>query len=165
VADYLAPNRTELGDLQSSMLPVYRAPWFWPVQAALAALPVLALLFLFVRRWRSKGRENVETASRRRTLPQEEHAMAEAIRRNDAPAFFLAARHAVQLQLAQQWAVAPESITLGEIRRRDPALGEALAPLLAQADEVLYSGRAGTGLDLAHWQRLARECLELQHAS
>jgi hypothetical protein len=90
--------------------------------------------------------------------------MAEAARRDDATTFFLAARHAVQLQLGERWAVAPESITLGEIRRRDPALAESLAPLFAQADEVLYSGRASANLDLAHWQRVARECLQLQPA-
>jgi hypothetical protein len=60
--------------------------------------------------------------------------------------------------------VAPEAITLGEIRRHDPALAETVAGLFAQADEVLYSGRASAKLDLAHWQRVARECLHLQTA-
>jgi hypothetical protein len=90
--------------------------------------------------------------------------MEDAVRRSDARAFFLAARHAIQLRLGAQWGVAPEAITLGEIRRRDPALAETVAGLFAQADEVLYSGRASANLDLAHWQRVARESLHLQPA-
>ena len=88
--------------------------------------------------------------------------MTDAVRRDDARAFFLAARRALQLRLGAQWGVAPESITLGEIRRRDPALAETVTGLFAQADEVLYSGRAAGKLDLAHWQRVARECLQEQ---
>jgi hypothetical protein len=163
IDDFL-PNRTELGNLQSSMTPIYRAAWFWPVQGALALFPMLGLLIFLLRRWMTKANARAGSTSHRRTLRQEENAMAEAVRHGDAPAFFLAARHAVQLQLGRQWDVAPESITLGEIRRRDPALAETVGPLFAQADEVLYSGRAAANLDLAHWQRLARECLQLQPA-
>jgi hypothetical protein len=161
-ADDFAPNRTELGDLEASMLPVYRAPWFWPVQGALVALPVVGLVVLLLRR--RVRTDHAERVARRRSLRQEEQAMAEAVRRDDARAFFLAARHAVQLQLGARWEVAPESITLGEIRRRDPALAETVKGLFAQADEVLYSGRAAAKMDLAHWQRVARECLNLQPA-
>ncbi|HEX4141413.1 MAG TPA: BatD family protein [Candidatus Methylacidiphilales bacterium] len=162
--DAFAPNRAELGDLEASMAPVYRAPWFWAVQAALVSLPVLGLLVFGLRRWARAGQESPERAAQRRTLQQEERTMTEAVRRDDARAFFLAARHAVQLQLGARWEVAPEAITLGEIRRRDAVLAESVAALFAQADEVLYSGRAAGKLDLAHWQRVARECLHLQPA-
>jgi hypothetical protein len=90
--------------------------------------------------------------------------MDDAAKKGDARGFFLAARHAIQLQLGALWNMAPEAITLGEIRRRDPALANSAAGLFAQADEVLYSGRASAKLDLAHWQRVARECLHLQTA-
>jgi len=162
VADGFAPNRTELGGLQADMSPVYRAAWFWPVQAALVALPVLGLfIFLLRRRVGSRG-SHVDSS--RQTLRQAEQAMEDATRRGDARAFFLAARRAIQLRLGARWGVAPEAITLGEIRRRDPALAETVSGLFAQADEVLYSGRASAKLDLAHWQRVARECLHLQPA-
>jgi hypothetical protein len=161
-ADDFAPNRAELGELQPSLVPVYRAPWFWPVQAVCATLPLLGLLILFVRRWRSDGRENAETIARRLTLREEESAMEQAQRRGDARAFFLAARHALQLHLGAEWKVAPESITPGEIRRRDPARAQVLAPFFAQADEILYSGRASSPPDLAHWARVAHECLHAQ---
>lgn len=163
-ADVFLPNRAELGELTTSMLPVYRQPWFWILQGALLALPFCGLLVFALRRWRLAGRESNESASRRRSLRHEEHAMAEAVRRNDARAFFTAARHAVQLQLGARWGMTPEAITTGEIRRRDPALAETLAPLFAQADEIIYSGRASANVDLAHWARVAHECLQLQPA-
>jgi hypothetical protein len=162
VSDGFAPNRAELGDLHASMAPVYGAPWFWAVQAALVALPALGLLIFGVRRGVRTGKESA--ASSRHTLRQAEQTMDDAARQGDARAFFLAARRAIQLQLSVRWSMAPEAITLGEIRRRDPALADSVSGLFAQADEVLYSGRASANLDLAHWQRVARECLHLQPA-
>jgi hypothetical protein len=162
-SDFL-PNRADLGELRTSLVPVYRAPWFWPVQGALAALPLLGLAIFLVRRLARAGNETTESVSRRRSLRQEEAAMAQAVRQGDARAFFLSARHAVQLQLGTQWGVAPEALTLGEIRRRDPALAETLGPLFAQADDVIYSGRSAANADLAHWQRVALEFLRLQPA-
>ena len=91
--------------------------------------------------------------------------MTDAVRRDDARAFFLAARHAIQLQLGAQWKVNPEALTLGEIRSRDPQLAETLEPLFTQAGEVIYSGQPSTGLDLARWeQRVRTELLQPQPA-
>ena len=87
--------------------------------------------------------------------------MAEAQRREDTHAFFVAARHAVQLQLGARWSLAPEAITLGEIQRRDPDLAERLGPFFRQADEVIYSGRASANMNLARWHTVAREFLQV----
>jgi hypothetical protein len=101
----------------------------------------------------------------KRSLQHEEDAMSEAVRRGDARAFFLAARHAIQLQLGTQWKLKPEAITLREIQSRDPALAATLQPLFAQADEVIYSGKASPGLDLAQWDhRVRTELLQPQTA-
>ena len=91
--------------------------------------------------------------------------MAEAIQRKDALAFFMAARHAIQLQIGSQWHVPPEALTLREIRRRDPHLAETLEPLFVQADEVIYSGRMNSQIDLAHWDKTVRELLLPQAVS
>ncbi len=91
--------------------------------------------------------------------------MAEAVRGDDALAFFVAARHFIQLQLGAQWRLSPEAITLGEIQARDPQLAETLEPLFAQADAVIYSGQAHSGLDLAQWDhRVRTELLQPQPA-
>jgi hypothetical protein len=164
LADDFLPNRRDLGALRASLSPVYRQPWFWMVQGALAALPLAGLLVFFVRRRSSALRSEFEAALRHRSLREVEAAMAEARRKNDTLAFFMAARRAVQLQLGTQWAMPPEAITLGEISRRDPSVAEALAPFYRQADEVIYSGHAGTNIDLARWESVVREFLRLQPA-
>jgi hypothetical protein len=159
------PNRLELGSPRMSLTPVYRQPWFWAVQGGLIALPLLGALLLLLRSRSRPDDERAERALRQRSLHQEEDAMAEAVRRGDALAFFVAARHAIQLQLGAQWNLRPEALTLGEIRGRDPHLAETLEPLFAQADEVIYSGHASPDLDLAHWEhRVRTELLQPQPA-
>lgn len=163
-ANDLLPNRLELGTLHPRFNPVYRQSWFLALQGGLALL-VLAAIALSLRRLRSPDTARLRTdeALRRKTIHAEEDAMTAAVRRNDATAFFLAARHAVQLHLGSQWRLKPEAITLAEIRERDPSLASALEPLFQQADEVIYSGGAGTNLNLAEWeQRVRREYLQLQ---
>jgi len=159
------PNRLEIGSPRMSLIPVYRQPWFWAIQGGLISLLLLGALLLF-RRFRSIPDDgHAERALRQRSLQQEEAAMAEAVRRDDALAFFVAARHAIQLQLGKQWKLRPEAITLGEIRGRDPHLAGTLEPFFTQADEVIYSGHASPGLDLARWEhRVRTELLQPQPA-
>jgi hypothetical protein len=163
-AEFL-PNRLQIGSLQMSLAPVYRRPWFWAVQGGLISLPLLGALFLFLRSRFTPDNAGAQRARRQRSLRQEEDAMAESVRRGDAVAFFVAARHAVQLQLGAQWNLKPETLTLAEICGRDPQLAGTLEPLFAQADEVIYSGQASPGLDLAHWEhRVRTELLQPQPA-
>jgi hypothetical protein len=157
----LLPNRLDLGSPQTDLTPAYRQPWFWGVQTALVSLPVVGALLLFLRFRFRRDDELAGLARQRNALQQEEDAMAQAVNAHDAKAFFTAARHAVQLQLGWQWNVSPEAITLREIRRRDPQRAEALQPLFAQADEIIYSAQPAAGLDLPGWDhRVRTELLE-----
>jgi hypothetical protein len=161
----LDPNRLDLGSPRPSLAPAYRQPWFWIVQGALLALPLLAAFFLLLWSRSPADDGRAERALQRRSLQQEETVMAEAVQRGDAVGFFVAARHAVQLQLGAQWRVKPEAITLGEIRLRDPHLAESLEPLFVQADEIIYSGQASPDIDLAQWEhRVRTELLQPQPA-
>ncbi len=165
VADEFLPNRTEIGSTRMTLVPVYRQPWFWAIQAGLAALLLLGALLVFIRSRTSSNDNRAELARRQRSLQQEEEAMADAVRTGNARAFFVAARHAIQLQLGARWNVNAEALTFGEIRSRDPQLAETLAPLFAQADEVIYSGRASSGHNLAEWEnRVRTELLDPQTA-
>ena len=159
------PNRLDIGSTRTSLAPVYRQPWFWAVQTGLVSLPFVAALLLYFRSRKTQDDDHAERALRRRFQQHEEDAMTEAARKGDAVAFFMAARHAVQLQLGAQWNSKPEAITLGEIRARDPQLAGTLEPLFTQADEVIYSGKASPNLDLAQWeQRVRTELLQPQPA-
>jgi hypothetical protein len=164
-ADDFLPNRADIGTPQLSLAPIYRQPWFWGVQTALISLPAIGALLLFLRFRSTPDDDRAMRALQRSSIQREQDAMTEAVQQKDSVAFFLAARHAIQLQLGAQWAVKPEALTLGEIRRRDPELAETLTPLFTQADEVIYSGNASTGLDLAQWeQRVRTELLQPQPA-
>jgi hypothetical protein len=159
------PNRTDLGSPQLSMKPAYREIWFWAIQGFLVLLIIAALIFRYFHARATPDTGFAERALRQSFLQQEETAMAEAVRQKDALAFFLAARHAVQLQLGAQWKIRPETLTLSEIRQHDAALAETLEPLFVQADQVIYSGSASTDLDLAEWETSVRtELLQLQPA-
>jgi len=153
-----APNRLNFGWLTPDLAPGYQRTWFWIVQGALLLVIVIGLVLsaLGPRRDPARG----ESALRHASLRREEDAMGRAAQAGDAVQFFTAARHAAQLRLAERWRVPVASLTLAEIARRDPALGEALAPLFTEADDVIYSGSARDGLDLHEWDRRAREMLQ-----
>jgi hypothetical protein len=153
-----APNRLNFGALTADLAPAYQRTWFWAVQGALllAILAGLVLSAFGPRRDPTRG----ESALRHASLRREEDAMSRAAQAGDAVQFFTAARHAAQLRLAERWRVAAPSLTLAEITRRDPALGETLAPLFTEADDVIYSGSARDGIDLREWDRRAREMLQ-----
>jgi hypothetical protein len=159
-ANQFLPNRLAIGSLHSSLVPAWRLPWFWIIQGTLIVLLLLGALLAILR-----GRPNPEDdralrLQRQNSLRQETDAMSDAVRRDDSLAFFLAARHAVQLQLGANWSVQPEALTLAEIRRHDPQLAGTLEPLFTQADEIIYSGGAGADLDLPQWERHVRELLQ-----
>jgi hypothetical protein len=153
-----APNRLGFGTLTPDLAPAYQRSWFWVVQGVLALAIIAGLVLAAMGTGRAAARG--ERANRHATLRREEDAMSQAADEGDAVKFFSAARHAAQLRLAERWHVPAESLTLPEIARRDPALGETLAPLFAEADDVIYSGAAREGIDLHEWDRRAREMLE-----
>jgi hypothetical protein len=164
-ADFL-PNRLEFGSLHTSLTPIYRHPWFWLLQGGLALLLLIGTLLLFLRSQDTSPDTRADEALRQRSLHQEEDAMSAAVSRNDAVAFFIAARHAVQLQLGAQWRIKAESITLAEVRQRDPERAALLEPLFQQANEVIYSGGASRDLNLAQWElQVRQQLLQLQPAA
>ena len=151
-------NRLAFGALTADLAPSYAHAWFWIVQALFLILIVLGILLVVVRSRRDTGRE--ERALRDASLHQQEDAMGRAAREGDAEKFFTSARHVVQLQLAERWHVSPTALTIAEIQRRDPALGETLFPLFIEADNVIYSGAMPAGIDLMEWDRRVREMLQ-----
>jgi len=154
----LFPNRLELGALQPSLTPVYQQPLFWGVQALLLSL-TLAGLVVTLRR-RPAQPLATDSNALREQMQAEDEALQQALARGDAPAFFLAARRAVQCRLALAWELAPEAITMAEIRRRDPALAAELEPLFTRADEAVYSGAALGPVALAPWETQVHQLLQ-----
>lgn len=162
----LVPNRLDIGSLHRDLMPLYRQPWFWILQTGLILLLLAGAGLLFFRSRSIPDQTRAERALRESSLHRQEDAMSEAVRQNDPQAFFLAARHAIQLQLGAQWHLNPEAITLAEIRQRDPARAETLEPLFRQTDEIIYSGGQTNGtLNLAEWElHVRKDLLQPQHA-
>jgi hypothetical protein len=157
-SDVFAPNRLAFGSLTTDLAPAYRHAWFWITQGGLA-LVIFAGVVLALVRPRQDPTRGLR-AERQAARTREEAAMEQAARNGDAVQFFTSARRATQLRLAECWDLPPEAVTLPEIARRDPALAEAVTPLFTEADDVVYSGAARSGIDLQDWNSRVREMLQ-----
>lgn len=148
----LAPNMVETGDFVSSLRPVLFTPSFIAAQG----VPVVALLagrLLLRRRERlahdpQTGRNRASQMAVRAQLVSMERALAA----NSAPAFFTAARQALQEKLAQRWQLPSSQVTPAELNRRLNGDASDLRTLFAVADDVVYSGRRVPPAELQHWK-------------
>ena len=128
----MTPNRVAASRGHSTLTPLLMQPTFWMYPGALALL--LALQFgvaLGQARWRSRGMN-------RRVAAEQRKARA-AARAGDAATFFGAARTALQLALAEQWDVRPETITAADVERRLGDDGAEIRDLFDRADHIKYA--------------------------
>jgi hypothetical protein len=151
-APELAPNKVETGNFVSSLQPVLFAPWFITVQG----VPVMALIAgLFVQRRRQRLAQDSERTRNRATqtaVREQLEAMEQALVANSAPAFFTAARQAVQAELARRWQLSASQVTAAEINRRLNGDASDLRTLFAVADDVVYSGQRVPPAELQRWK-------------
>jgi hypothetical protein len=148
----LAPNKIEDTAAVASLRPVFFSPWFIAAQAV-----PLVLLFggVFARRRRIRMANDPDRLRARaaRTAVRDQLAtMDQALAANSPPAFFAAARGAVQQQLARRWHVSADTVTPDEIDRRMNGDGTELRKLFAVADDVIYSGRPVPPAELREWK-------------
>jgi hypothetical protein len=148
----LAPNKVEPGSFVSSLRPVLFAPWF----IALQGLPAMALVIMLVghrrRQRHAHDRNHASERAAEAAIREQLAAMDAALAANCAPAFFRAARHAVQERLAQRWKLPVSQVTVTEINRRLNGNGDDLRALFAFADGVVYSGQRVLPEDLKRWR-------------
>ena len=159
-SDGLAPDQVVTARSVASLRPLVLTPWFIAVNAVMIA----ALLFGAVLRWlrqrrandpRRLEREAVET-SFRESLAK----MDAALKVQDAPQFFTAARKALQERLAAKWKLPASRVTIPEIRARLNGDGEQIRSVFQVADEIAYSGRQFTAPDLQQWRGIVKEQLQ-----
>ncbi len=149
--DEPSPPETDVGTITDSLgivrplRPLYTSTWFLAANGmslfALAAGAVLS-----VRRGRREDPERIRQAGRARAMQGEREAMERAVAAGDTEAFFGAARHYLQLDLAAETGIAPESITGSDVG--DPDLRE----IFETADSVRYSGVVMSGDELRQWR-------------
>ena len=151
-ASELAPNKVEAGSFVSSLQPILFRPWFIAAQG----VPVMALLIGFAvhRRQERLAHDPQQTRNRAAQAHVREQlaAMDQALAANSAPAFFTAARQAVQEKLAQRWQLPTSQVTLTEINRRLNGDGEDVRTLFKVTDDVVYSGQRMPPAELGRWK-------------
>jgi hypothetical protein len=158
--DGLAPDQVVMGRSVASLRPLVLTPWF----IALNAVMIAALLFGTVLRWLRQRRANdprhLEREAVEKSFRESLAKMDAALKVQDAPQFFTAARKAVQERLAAKWKLPASRVTIPEIRARLNGDGEWIRSVFQAADEIAYSGRQFTAPDLQQWRGIVKEQLQ-----
>jgi len=149
----LAPIATNLGAV-TGYHPLSTAGWFVPV---VGGCGVLSLAILGVGWWKVREADPVKEARKANQLAVREavDAADNAVVRGDAMAFFLNARNALRLGIAEREGIKPEAVTLADLGMED----EAIAGILTEADRLEYSGRMPSNDDLKLWKSKLEESL------
>lgn len=158
----MRPNMLATGPVHATLEPLARRPGFWALPGSLA---LATALLAGVGAWRRSSRRASRARGQHveRAVAAARTRMRDAAARGDAPAFFAAARSGVQHRLAAAWGIAPEAVTVADVRARLAAAPDLVA-LLEHADRITYAGSdAHESLD--RWLALAeRELAHLEAA-
>ena len=143
----LAPLRTDLGGLRSYQSLAERA-WFMPV---IGGAIVLTFGILGFGWWKGRGVNHAKLArlaneaATRDALARAERAVTDA----DEAAFFMAARDAIRVRVAERTGIRAEAVTsadLHDLEERD------ISDILKEADRMDYSGRINAAGELNQWK-------------
>jgi hypothetical protein len=145
-AQGLRPDHPPPRRLVSELRPLYLQAPFLAVPATLAL--ILAGSLFAVRP--SSARAASKAAAR--ALAQ----LDAAARRGDSSAFFGMARDALMRAFAARWQLAPDDVTVAELRSRLGADGEDVGRLFTLADEAKYSDHEPGTTDFQRWLGLIR---------
>ncbi|MFH1067261.1 MAG: BatD family protein [bacterium] len=164
VVDF-APNKINLGRLEPTLKPIAWNNWFLAVQGGL----LLALVVLSLAAGRQQGRANdpdhVRLSTANKNIKTQLELMAQAKDRNDAVAFFAAARRALQERLGEKWKMEPTVITIADVNERMETHHPTNA-IFAMADSVVYAGKAGSDVSLEGWEdTVLKELKRLENES
>jgi hypothetical protein len=149
----LRMNRIEPGDFVATLEPVYYNPLFVAGQA----LPLLALLggLAFLRhRERESQPDRARLSAAQQAIRQQVAAMDAAMRQQQAGAFFVHARNALQQRFGQRWNMRPEAITVSDIDSRLGEEGGNARAVFELADQATYSDLQVDDADLLQWREV-----------
>jgi hypothetical protein len=150
----MAPTRAT-----ARLRPLVLAPWFITVNALIFAALIIGPMFAFWRQRRANDPRRLQREASEKSVHESLAAMDAALKVQDAPRFFTAARRALQERLAAQWQVPASRVTVSEIRSRLNRSGEGIRSVFQTADEIAYSGRRFTTPDLQQWRSVVQEQL------
>ncbi len=151
----LAASSVDDGRTVASLRPLVARKSFWLAQLAPLAFLAAVVSGVVVRRRLAANPRRKRRGAARRILRKYRAEMDRAVGRSDAPAFFAAARGAVQQALGARWDVPPGAVTPAEIERRGSVADLDTLRSLFEAD----AARFGVGVsesDLARWSSAVR---------
>ncbi len=154
------------GHYAATLAPLVWRRWF--IGAALApVLLMLAAVTLIRRQQRRSGDPALMLhAARLAAVKINLETMAAALHRGDSPAFFTAARHALQERLADLWQVPAESVDQQLVAERLPQQeGAQLRAIFAMAEKATYAGESPGAQALQDWQRRVHEQIDRLEAA
>jgi len=161
VLDGLRPDHAVAANLTNSLLPPYMQPRFLAVPCALTL--AFAGTWLGLRR-RDSG-PDIAGRLVSHTLNRLLAVMDQAAQAGDSPAFFSAARNALQQTLAARWRTEPDQVTAALLSARLGGDANEVRRLFALADEIEYSADRPTATDFSRWMQLVRKQISSEDSS
>jgi BatD DUF11 like domain len=152
--DALAPDVVVTRERSATLDPLIWQRWF--AQAALAPVLLMLAAVTLIRRQQRRSADPALMlhAARLAAVKINIESMAAAVNRGDSPAFFTAARHALQERLADRWQVPAESVDQKLIGARVPGEnGAQLQAIFAMAEKAVYAAENPGAAGLQEWQR------------
>jgi hypothetical protein len=161
VLDGLRPDHAVAANHTNSLLPPYMQPRFLAVPCVLT--------LAFAGAWFGLRRRDSEPAIADRVVSQTLNrllaVMEQAAQSGDSPAFFSAARHALQQTLAARWHTAPDQVTAVHLDARLGGDANEVRRLFALADEIEYSGHRPSATDFSRWLQMVRKQISSENPS
>jgi hypothetical protein len=158
-SDGLAPDQLVTARTVSSLRPLVLTPWFITLNAVMIAVIVAGAAFRWLRHRRRNDPQRLQREATEKSVRESLAKMDSALRAQDAPRFFTAARQALQERLAAKWELPTSRVTIPEIRSRLNGNGEEIRSVFQTADEIAYSGRQFTVPDLQQWRAVVQQQL------
>jgi len=152
-ADALAVDVAATGGYAATLEPLIWRPWFLGATVTPIALMLAAVTLIRRHQLRSSDPALVLHAARLAAVRINLESMSAALKRGDTPAFFSAARHALQERLADLWQVPAESVDRQLVARQLPEADAELQAILTMAEKATYAGESLSAKALQEWQR------------
>jgi len=157
--DGLAPDQVVSGQTVSSLRPLLLTPWFIAINTLTFAVLAFGALFAWLSHRRANNPQRLQREAAANSVRESLAKMDAALKAQDAPRFFTAARQALQERLAAKWELPTSRVTIPEIRARLNGNGEEIRSVFQTADEIAYSGRQFTVPDLQQWRAIVQQQL------
>lgn len=158
-SDGLAPDQLVTGRTVSSLRPLVLTPRFIAINALMLALLAFGTLFRWLHRRRANNPQRLQREATEKSVRESLAKMDAALKAQDAPRFFIAARQALQERLAAKWELPASRVTIPEIRARLNGNAEEIRSVFQTADEIAYSGRKFAVPDLRQWRAVVQQQL------